>query len=193
MVQHSYIASVKGIRNRKSYEVYWILTLLLSISDPRPTNYLLSVSPLLSSYQWLSIIFTFIQYLHYAFSALTLLVRRQEGHPACKKLSGGMLAWLSVWSEMQTCTWPSWCHCHSLSLASVKSSLVLSFWYRPTWVVQDKGPLNGCMCMSVLALCTFYRVMLCMRRTSHGPVSMSVTSRCSTKTAKHRITNKKTR
>ena len=31
-------------------------------------------------------------------SALTLLVGRQEGHPACKKLSGGVLAWLSVWS-----------------------------------------------------------------------------------------------
>jgi len=27
-----------------------------------------------------------------AFSALTLLVGRQEGHPACKKLSGGVLA-----------------------------------------------------------------------------------------------------
>jgi len=34
---------------------------------------------------------------------LTLLVGRQEGHPACKKLSGGVLAWLSVWSEVQTC------------------------------------------------------------------------------------------
>jgi len=33
-----------------------------------------------------------------AFSVLTLLVGRQEGHPACKKLSGGVLAWLSVWS-----------------------------------------------------------------------------------------------
>ena len=30
-----------------------------------------------------------------AFSALTLLVEWQEGHPACKKLSGGVLAWLS--------------------------------------------------------------------------------------------------
>ena len=30
-----------------------------------------------------------------AFGALTLLVGRQEGHPACKKLSGGVLAWLS--------------------------------------------------------------------------------------------------
>jgi len=33
-----------------------------------------------------------------AFSALTLLVGQQEGQPACKKLSGGVLAWLSVWS-----------------------------------------------------------------------------------------------
>ena len=32
-----------------------------------------------------------------AISALTLLVRRQEGHPAFKKLSGEVLAWLSVW------------------------------------------------------------------------------------------------
>jgi len=31
-----------------------------------------------------------------AFSALTLLAGQQEGHPACKKLSGGVLAWLSV-------------------------------------------------------------------------------------------------
>ena len=28
-------------------------------------------------------------------------------HRACKKLSGGVLAWLSVWSEVQTCIWPS--------------------------------------------------------------------------------------
>jgi len=26
-------------------------------------------------------------------SALTMLVGQQEGHPACKKLSGGVLAW----------------------------------------------------------------------------------------------------
>ena len=75
-----------------------------------------------------------------AFSALTLLVRRQEGHPACKKLSGGVLVWLSVWSKVQTCIWPSRCHCHTLSLASVKSRLVLPFWYRLTRVVQEQGP-----------------------------------------------------
>ena len=83
-----------------------------------------------------------------AFSALTLLVGHQEGHPACKKLSGGVPAWLSVWSEMQTCIWPSWCHCHSLSLASVKSRLVLPFWYRLTRVVPEIGPFNGCVCVN---------------------------------------------
>ena len=38
-----------------------------------------------------------------AFSAFTLLAGRQEGHPACKEQSGGVLVWLSVWSEVQTC------------------------------------------------------------------------------------------
>ena len=80
-----------------------------------------------------------------AFSTLMLLVGRQEGHPACKKLSGGVLAWLSDWSEVQTCIRPSRCHCHSLSLASVKSRLVLPFWYRLTRVVLDKESLNVCV------------------------------------------------
>jgi len=75
-----------------------------------------------------------------------LLVGWQEGHPVCKKLSDGVLAWLSVWSEVQTCIWPSWCHCHSLSVASVKSRLVLPFCYCFARVVTEKGPLNGCVC-----------------------------------------------
>ena len=58
-----------------------------------------------------------------------------------------MLVWLSVWSKVQTCIWPSCCHCHSLSLTSVKSRLVSPFWYRLTWVVPEKGPLNGCVCV----------------------------------------------
>jgi len=36
------------------------------------------------------------QYIVFAFSALTLLVGRQEGYPACKKQSGGVMVWLSV-------------------------------------------------------------------------------------------------
>ena len=61
-----------------------------------------------------------------AFSALTLLVGWQEGHPACKKLSGGVLAWLSVWSECILAYGPADAtatHC----LAPVKSRLVFTF------------------------------------------------------------------
>jgi len=36
-----------------------------------------------------------------------LLVGWQEGHLACKKLSGVILAWLPVWGEVQICIWPA--------------------------------------------------------------------------------------
>ena len=105
-----------------------------------------------------------------AFSALTLLVGPQEGHPACKKLSSGVLAWLSAWSEVQTCILPSRCHCHSLSLAPVKSRLVLPFWYWLTWVVPDKGPLNGCVyvCIHILQ-CAFSALTLLVGRQEEHP------------------------
>ena len=61
----------------------------------------------------------------FAFSALTLLVGRQEGHPACKKQWWGAGVVICL-KQVQTCIWPSWFHCHSLSLASVKSMLLLS-------------------------------------------------------------------
>ena len=70
----------------------------------------------------------------------------RKGIRPVKKPSGGVLALLSVWSKVLSCIWPSWCHCHSLTLASVKSRLVLPFWYRPTRVVPDEVPLNGCVC-----------------------------------------------
>jgi len=73
----------------------------------------------------------------------------RKGIRPAKKRSDGVRAWLSVWSVVQTCIWPSWCHCHSLSPASIKSRLVLHFWYRLTWVVPDKGPLNGCCCCCI--------------------------------------------
>ena len=53
------------------------------------------------------------------------------------------------------CIWPSWCHCHSLSLASIKSRLVLPFWYRLTRVVPEKGLLNGCVCVCVCVVVVF--------------------------------------
>jgi len=46
------------------------------------------------------VLFIISLWLTLAFSALRLLVGRQEGHPACKKLSGGVLKWLSMWSDL---------------------------------------------------------------------------------------------
>ena len=94
----------------------------------------------------------------------------RKGIRPVKNLSGGLLAWLSVWSEMQTCMWPSWWHCHSLSLASVKSRLVLPFWYRLTRVVLEKGPLIGCVCVFV---CTSRQPpqLRCQRRGGRGWLS----------------------
>ena len=69
------------------------------------------------------------------------------------------------------------------------------------WYVHSSGSAK-CITAGreiiILQLSFFYRAMLCIRGTSHGPVSVclcpsvclcqSVTSRCSIKTAKHRIT-----
>ena len=46
----------------------------------------------------------------FPFSALTLLVGRQEGHPACKKLDVGLLV-VMIWLELCT-TYSSSCHHH---------------------------------------------------------------------------------
>jgi len=100
-------------------------------------------------------------YSAFAFSALTLLVGRQEGHQACKKLSGGVLAWLSVCSKAQTCIQPSWCHCHSVSLASVKYRLVVPFWYRITRAVLEKGLLNRYVCVCVYSAIQPRRLQVC--------------------------------
>jgi len=87
--------------------------------------------------------------LHYrAFSVLTLLVRRQEGHLACKNWvvdwwGGGMVVCLGWGADLhiaQLIPLPLTISCSS------KSKLVLPFWYQLTQVVPDKGPLNGCCC-----------------------------------------------
>jgi len=75
-----------------------------------------------------------------AYSALTLLAGRQEGHLACKKTEWwavGMVICLELGAD--------------LSFASVKSRLVLPFWYRLTQVVPDKGSLHRRMCVCYMA------------------------------------------
>jgi len=89
------------------------------------------------------------------FSALTLLVGQQEGHLACKKLSGGVLAWLSIWNKVQICVWHSWCHYHSLPLASVKSRLVLLLGH-PGNPGQSPEGCKMCACVCVRACVSVY-------------------------------------
>jgi len=99
-----------------------------------------------------------------AFSALTLLVGQQEGHPACKKLSGGVLAWLSAWSEVRRGADLHMAQLMPLPLAvscSSKIQIGFTFWYRLTQVVLEKRPLNGCsssVMVSILSLnhCVHY-------------------------------------
>jgi len=76
-------------------------------------------------------------FIYTLFSALMLLVGPQEGHPACKKLSGGMLVWLCLGPlgrgadlhMAQLMPLPLTISCSS------KSRLVcLPFWCRLTWV-----------------------------------------------------------
>jgi len=147
------------------YFSLWLSMFMSMFRDCQPG---LQLMPL----NWLFLFYCFVFFFVFcAFSALTLLVGRQEGHPACKKLSGVVLAWLSVWSEVQTCIWPSWCRCHSLSLAPVKSVLVLPFWYRLTWIVPEKkGRLTG-MCMFCIPLPPILWVRLAIGfRLVHSPV-----------------------
>jgi len=75
---------------------------------------------------------------------------------ACKKLSGWVLTWLSVWSEVQTCIWPRWCHCHSLSLAFSKiqiafTFLVLAYPGSP----GKRADKRVCVCVCVFARFSF--------------------------------------
>ena len=80
----------------------------------------------------------------FAFSALTLLVGQQEGHLACKKLSGEVLAWLSVWSEVQTCIMAQLMPL-TVSWFS-KIQIGFTFLVPAHQVVPERGPLNVCVC-----------------------------------------------
>ena len=79
-----------------------------------------------------------------AFSALTTLVRQQEGHPACKKLSGGVLVW-------------SWCGADLHMAQLMPLPLTISCFSKTQigfiiLVLADpgspgKGPLYVCVCV----------------------------------------------
>ena len=92
------------------------------------------------TYLLLSVLICFLTCLLLAFSALTLLVGQQEGHPACKKTEwwgAGVVICLDRGANLHTT--------QLMPLPLTVSRLVLSFWYRLTWVVPKKGHLT-CVC-----------------------------------------------
>jgi len=76
---------------------------------------------------------------------LTLLVGRQEGHPACKKMSGGALVWLSVERGADV-------HMAQLMPLPLTVSCVSKIQIGFTFLVPTHPgspgnvPLNGCYC-----------------------------------------------
>ena len=85
-------------------------------------------------------------------------VGHQEEHLTRKKLSEGVLAWLSVWSVVQMiCIWSSWCHCHPIISCFSKIQNGLPFWCRLIQVVLEKRPLNVCVCVCV-CVCVYISV-----------------------------------
>jgi len=68
----------------------------------------------------------------------------------------GVLAWLSVWSEVQTCIWPSWCHCHFVSCFSkIKIGFTFLVAAHPGSPGQRAVKrLCVCMCHSAVARLT---------------------------------------
>jgi len=88
--------------------------------------------------------------------ALTLLVGQQEGHPACKKLSGGVLAWFSVLSEVQTCVWYGMVNVdiYSAIITKVSNALNTLVLEKSQHMSQlgspGKRPLNGRVYVCVL-------------------------------------------
>jgi len=87
-----------------------------------------------------------------AFSALTLLVGRQEGHLALKTecWSTGV----AVWSVMQMIASADATATPIISCSS-KIQNGLPFWYQLTQIVLEKRPLNGYSSSSVCVWCNF--------------------------------------
>ena len=73
-------------------------------------------------------------------------------HPACKKTEwwgAGMVICLEQRADLhmaQLMPLPLTVSCFS------KIQIGFTFWYRHTWVVLDKGPLNGCVCLCMCVL-----------------------------------------
>ena len=82
-----------------AFDVYWLYGLWMPVSD--------ETDAVCSTFPYFVQRFYVCSLPKFAFSALMLLVGRRKGIRPVKKPSGEVLAWLSVWSEVQTCICPA--------------------------------------------------------------------------------------
>jgi len=94
------------------------------------------------------------------FSALTLLVGRQEGHPACKKTEwwgAGVVICLERGADLhmaQLMPLPLTVSCFS------KIQIGFTFLVLANPGSPGKGPLNGCVCVCKDELCTLHSLVV---------------------------------
>jgi len=81
--------------------------------------------------------------LDFAFSALTLLVGRQEEHPACKNWVVGCWHGYLSGARCRLAYGPADATATHCLLLQKNPDCFLLFWYRLIWVAPEKGPLNG--------------------------------------------------
>jgi len=86
-----------------------------------------------------------------------LLVGHQEKHPACEKLSDEVLAWLSVWSEVQMIyIQSSWCHSHPIIFCFIEIQIGLIFLVPAFQVVLEKEAIKWLSVCQASSLQTKY-------------------------------------
>jgi len=104
--------------------------------------------------------FYYFYHISTAFTALTLLVGRQEGHPACKKPwggcgGGGAISPVGVAPTRTVGASASIIFPCSITIKKTGGGeegwqkAECFFWYRPTRVVPEQRPLNGCCAVVV--------------------------------------------
>jgi len=111
-------------------------------ANTKPKSFLSQTMQRIKKVQTITLTGPFLQIdLPCAFSALTLLVGRQEGHPACKKLSGGVIR-LERGADL---------HMAQLMLLPLTVSCFSKIQIGFTFLVSahqgssGKEPLNGCV------------------------------------------------
>jgi len=116
----------------------------------------------------LYIYFAIIVYHTTSFSALTLLVGRQEGHPACKNWVVGCWRGYLSGARCKLAYGPADATATHCLLLQSNPDWFYFFWYWLTRIVPDKGPLNGCVyCLSYTIRNGMWAVKLCSNKSLH--------------------------